>query len=110
VTRPAVAALLLGSLLSCNKYDYVKAQTNNQRTISLACQTYHTSFETYPDNLQSPDFTAFLDGDFTVLVDEWGNPVQYQATDSAFVLVSRGPDQEPDTADDIRITHPESRQ
>ena len=107
VPRFSVATLLLANVIGCNKYDYVKAQTNNQRAISIACQLYHTSYGTYPDELHDPDLAPFLDGDFAPLVDEWGNPVRYQATGTGFVLVSPGPDEESRTDDDIRITHPE---
>ncbi|PAY19037.1 hypothetical protein CKO51_12860 [Rhodopirellula sp. SM50] len=102
--------LLLAVSPGCNKYDYVLAQTNNLRAISLACQLYHSSYGTYPEELIEPELAPFLGGDFTLLVDEWGNSVNYQVTEKGFVLSSPGPDGESGTDDDIHMTHPEPDQ
>ncbi|WP_168567267.1 hypothetical protein [Crateriforma spongiae] len=108
ILQIVVVTLLLSTVVSCNKYDHVKAQTANQRAISLACQLYHTSYGTYPGELSDPGLAPFLDGDFAPLVDEWGNHVRYQLTDTGFVLTSLGPDKQYGTPDDIRITGPQS--
>ena len=103
--RTSVAVILLISFIGCKKYDHVLAQTTNLRAVSIACQLYHASYGTYPDDLHDPDIQPFLGGDFASLDDEWGNAIRYQLTDTGFTLTSFGPDEQFATDDDIHIAH-----
>jgi hypothetical protein len=39
------------------------------------------------------------------LTDPWGNRIIYQPEESGFSIISPGPDKQPNTADDIKLTN-----
>ena len=89
-------------IAGCNKFDHVVAERNHLRSVGIACDNFELMAKQYPENLKAEGFAQF--NDVETLDDEWGIEIQYERTESGYVVRSAGPDKTFDTIDDIEIT------
>ena len=90
------------------KYARIEATRALISNVSVAAKSYYIKYNKYPDSLEqltkeTDDEEPYLEGD---LVDPWGNELRYEKPSKGkrLMIISNGPDGEPDTEDDIFST------